>query len=337
MNIISKEILFSYFAGHVTAIQKRSIQEWLKEPQNAEQYYIWLEEWERQNAQFVPDTESALDNYINFMGGEARMGDRHQITEANDPASYPSKRPIYRRYLAIVASLALVVTTIFVFRNDIQYRQYATTDGEIKTITLPDSSVVVLNQNSTLDVPRLFSKSSERVAYLNGNARFNIRHTFDNRLFVVNTSNNYQIQVLGTEFDVYSTKDSSRVYLKNGCIKLIAKDSAHVKPLIIKPDQVVKMTENKPLEVNTDQKFWQYKAWEEHKFKFNATPMKEVATMLEEQFGYRIVIKDDQLSGKVISGIYHWEKEEDILDILSEMLDFDIERTRDSIILWGKK
>lgn len=64
MSELSKNTLFNFFAGHATPLQQKLIGEWMRQDKNEELYYEWLEEWEREHPQFLPDTEMALQAYM---------------------------------------------------------------------------------------------------------------------------------------------------------------------------------------------------------------------------------------------------------------------------------
>src|SRR5690606_34701575 len=118
-----------------------------------------------------------------------------------------------KKYLGIAASLLVIIILGIVFQSNILYKTYSTGPGNISKITLPDSSVIILNTSSKLRIPRFFAYKDIRTAYLEGNARFNIKHTIDERLFIVKSSGNFKLQVLGTECDVYYGRASRRWHL----------------------------------------------------------------------------------------------------------------------------
>ena len=64
---VNKELLFNHFARKTSPLQRQLIEEWLKNPASEEYYYEWLEEWERYNLQYLPETETALEVYKHFM------------------------------------------------------------------------------------------------------------------------------------------------------------------------------------------------------------------------------------------------------------------------------
>ena len=77
----------------------------------------------------------------------------------------------------------------------------------------------------------------------------------------------------------------------------------------------------------------EFGGWKDHVFNFNATPLSEVAQMLEDQFGKKISIPDTALANRNISGSCRWATEDDILINLSMMMKFNVIQVNDSIVL----
>ena len=62
--MVTKSILFEYFTGNSSVLQKRMIENWLENEKNRNLYYEWLAEWESEFPQYVPDVENKLDEYL---------------------------------------------------------------------------------------------------------------------------------------------------------------------------------------------------------------------------------------------------------------------------------
>ena len=55
----AKPLLMAHFANKTTPLQRRIIEEWLRDEANQELFYGWLVEWENQLPVYQPDTEIA--------------------------------------------------------------------------------------------------------------------------------------------------------------------------------------------------------------------------------------------------------------------------------------
>ena len=84
----------------------------------------------------------------------------------------------------LLSMVSLVVYMIFgsQYLNEVEV---VTNFGELKTITLPDGSVVKLNSNSKLRYDENWSGVEEREIWLEGEAFFDVIHTKQNTPFKV--------------------------------------------------------------------------------------------------------------------------------------------------------
>jgi len=312
-----------YFSGTANPVEKRQIQQWISNPANTEQYYTALHKWESDNLQFSVDLKAAEQRIFHAEAYAADGGEKGEYTSS----------PFFKRHWWKMTAVAASLTALFFLwkKDPGEMITYSTAKGEVRSIALPDKSTVLLNENSTLVVPGDFAGHGSRSVFLNGNACFQVKHTVDSKKFIVNTSHHCRIEVLGTEFDVFSTADSSRIYLKSGSIRLYSKNK-HT-PILMKPDDIVNIGSNRNVRVLPKQNYWQYKAWENHHFVFNATTLDDIAKMLEGQFDMKISIAEPSLGKRAISGTYQWEEASDILYILSDILSFDIERSDNHYVL----
>ncbi|PMD84561.1 hypothetical protein BWI97_26900, partial [Siphonobacter sp. BAB-5405] len=63
--IITKSVFFTYLNGQATVHQKQQIGQWLMNPINQEQYFTWLDEWERQSLQMQTNQDKAWETITN--------------------------------------------------------------------------------------------------------------------------------------------------------------------------------------------------------------------------------------------------------------------------------
>ena len=125
-----------------------------------------------------------------------------------------------------------------------QYASERTGYGEMKTIVLPDSSVVILNSNSSLRIPEQWSDAEGRQVWLEGEAYFQVqKQPATVRKFVVHTRQ-VDVEVLGTKFNVNTRRQQAVVSLEEGKVRLLVYkgDSAVLEkraPVVMRPGQVV--------------------------------------------------------------------------------------------------
>lgn len=117
--------------------------------------------------------------------------------------------------------------------------RYVTGDNEKKRIILPDGSKVYLNEKSRLAYRGSFRKEETRQVELTGEAYFQVEekvHQGKKIGFVVSTRD-MEVEVVGTEFNVQSRIEQTRVFLNSGKVQL--KINGQSEALAMKPGEMV--------------------------------------------------------------------------------------------------
>ena len=68
-NSITKELLFTYFDGKATPLQKHRIGDWMEEPENEEFFYACVHEWELANLKYEADLNEAIKKFRHIITG----------------------------------------------------------------------------------------------------------------------------------------------------------------------------------------------------------------------------------------------------------------------------
>ena len=124
------------------------------------------------------------------------------------------KKRSWLPYAAIAASILLLASAFWVLRP-IPDEQFITLTGEQKSINLPDNSSVLLNAASELSFnPKSWKKN--RMVQLNGEAFFSVQK---GSKFSVQT-NNGEVVVLGTSFNVWNRAKAMEVTCFSGLVKI---------------------------------------------------------------------------------------------------------------------
>lgn len=173
--------------------------------------------------------------------------------------------------------------------------------GEVKKLILPDGSEVILNANSRL----VYSEKNnrEREVWMEGEAHFNVKHTLDNRKFIVHTFDKLSVEVLGTSFNVNSRGDQIAVVLQDGSIKLeIEETSKNTKTqLYLKPGEMVSYNKKKGeyMKKVVDS---EVDSWATGRLQMNDYSLGDAALFIQETFGKNVVVNDSGLMTYKISG-----------------------------------
>jgi ferric-dicitrate binding protein FerR (iron transport regulator) len=231
-----------------------------------------------------------------------------------------------RRRWAIAATVALLLAAglgwWFGLRQPLV--EVRTAYGETQRVTLPDGSLAVLNSNSRLSYRAHWPEGTAREVELQGEAFFAVEKRGPARQrdrFVVHTAQ-VDVEVLGTKFNVDSRRPATKVVLEEGRVKLA--DRAQTTSAELAPGQLAAYdpaTRRFALQrVNTQR----YAAWKDRKLVFDQTSLAEVATILEDTYGLKVVLADPALAQRRISGEIAATEKESLLKALGLVYDLRI-------------
>jgi ferric-dicitrate binding protein FerR (iron transport regulator) len=178
--------------------------------------------------------------------------------------------------------------------------------GEIKNILLPDSSMVILNANSSMRIPSPWTESGGRQVWLEGEAYFQVqRKASTAEKFVVHTKE-VDVEVLGTRFNVNTRRQRAVVSLEEGKVRLsmngiVTSVMEKKAGLVMRPGQVAEVDEDLQAKVNEDKDVSDRSGWSRHEFHFDHTSLGEIAHLVQDTYGYEMVVEDSTMLEKQIS------------------------------------
>ncbi|HTJ52013.1 MAG TPA: FecR domain-containing protein [Cyclobacteriaceae bacterium] len=307
-------------------------QKWILAP-NDEVVVFW-EQWIKENPQHQQKVNDAI-NLIRTAGlsGDAKLDETYLAIwkKLNDNIlhSKETKRSTRFTYAkAAAVFIGLVVSSYFLwnqFGSGNKTVEYQTAYGEVKEFVLEDGSKVTLNSNSHLTTTGNWNDNNAREVFLEGEAFFEIVKTKEHKTFEVNTEEKVHVQVLGTEFNVSTRREHVEVYLQSGKVKISSLvGEATLKPgdfvVYQKGDQSLVVKQN-ALEGSPD-----LLDWKSNFYIFNDTPLSDIVQTLEDNYGFKIVIKDPTVSQKKITAKISRNDVSVLLKVLSETLNIKIEQ-----------
>lgn len=328
---VSKYALFEYLAGRANPLERKQTDEWLKNPDNHELFYTWLLEWETRSPQFVPDQNLAIKHLLHRLETDMQF-DSREPDDAVEPLVQTKERPLRKIWL-IAASITLVASCGWWFRDTIQFKKYQTAYGQTANVYLSDGSRVSLNSNSILLAPRFGFGSKIREVFLTGEAEFSVKHTDDHKRFIVKTSDRFQVEVLGTEFSVFSRARGTKVALKSGSVRIDYEQDNENKKMVMEPGDLATVDLSGFIQLDKKQNTENITAWKEQRYVFNATSLREICVMIEENFGEKVILANEAIADRTITGNFKTKNAEDLLKTISEVLDLRLRTSGDSTLI----
>lgn len=220
---------------------------------------------------------------------------------------------------AAVLFIPLLITLILLqfggYKQELaQMMEVKTNPGMMTSLTLPDGTLVFLNSESTLSYPSRFDGEMREVT-LQGEAYFEVAKNPEKK-FVVSTSHQSQIEVLGTHFNVeaYEKDDRISATLVEGKIGFTFKQGDVAKKVLLDPGQKL-VYDTKDYKVRLYATSGESElAWKEGKIVFKNTPLEEGLRMLEKRYNVEFIIKNDRLKEDSFTGTFTHQRLERILE-----------------------
>ncbi len=170
--------------------------------------------------------------------------------------------------------------------------------------------MVILNANSSMRIPQQWTDDDSkggREVWLEGEAYFEVQKKSSTRQkFVVHTDQ-VDVEVLGTKFNVNTRRQHSIVSLEEGKVQLSVKGEVQSvlekkTPMVLRPGQVVDIDGTTQVRISTDKDVVTHSGWSRNEFHFDNTSLADVARLIEDTYGYKMEASDTTLFQRSISG-----------------------------------
>ena len=353
--ILTKKIIFDYFDGKATSIQRKFIEEWLRDQENNELYFQYLDEWEQSHPQYIFNIDNGLKKVYQNIANPANE---------NKEIESPVKQFSFYSYFQWVAAAAIVLTFVWLGwlrlsrPSFISYGQLVKNTkvqtGEIYEkenftskpilINLPDKTSIILQPRSKICYsPKQYNKTKREVI-LSGEAFFEVQKNPKIPFFVY--SNELIMKVLGTSFFVKTQSATSEieVIVKTGKVAVFLQydrdknqklESHTLNGFVLNPNEKVKVNRNKykidkPTIVDQNQLELPVQRFT---FNFDDTPAIEVLKELEKAYSIDIVYNREKLAHCRLTAHLSDEPLTEKLELICTALEASYQEIDNQIIL----
>jgi ferric-dicitrate binding protein FerR (iron transport regulator) len=173
------------------------------------------------------------------------------------------------------------------------YQTLSTNRGQTHTFTLPDGSVVFLNDSSSITYPVSFN-DTERKVIITGEVYFVVAEVRNSKLpdsgskvpFIVNVQSpqggNFRVEVLGTQFNINAYGDAG--YIKTTVVKGTVRVISNNFTEIVKEGKEAVCTPDGKMEVVASADTEATVSWKNQVQAFHNAPLKEVIPKIERRY-----------------------------------------------------
>jgi len=231
---------------------------------------------------------------------------------------------------SIIIVLSIFAVILFTSKKESQLKTVSTANQEHKSVQLPDGSTAYLNYLSSIAFVDEFDEDIRSIK-LNGEAFFSV--VKESRPFIVST-NNAKVTVLGTEFNVWARDEKTRVVVKEGKVNLGQKSG---KGIELSEGELSTITTNlnpaQPEKVDAQYLL----GWMDQKLVFSKSSLDEVASELERYYSVKIIIEDNRLIKKSLTGTFKNSKIEGVLEMICLTMELEFEFQDENYLIKSNK
>lgn len=314
-------------------VMDESFQSWVQKKDPAA-VQLW-EEWTSAHPEKYDEIEKAVE-ILSVLSIEKNLAEKQDQTEvwqkiqrSVSQAENSGRKQLTFKWYYAAASIALFIVAAlgyWTLRQQEEKVYFSTAFGETRSIILPDSTLVTLNANSSLSYAAEWQEAEDRDVWMEGEGFFEVTHRHGQK-FIVHTSQ-AAVEVLGTSFNVSERRGSTEVILSSGKVALHLQEE---KVLMEPGEQVRYDAKSKQVEkkvVNPEL----LTSWRNNELIFEATPLSDIALLLEDNYGYKVLFEDKSLKELLFSGTISANKINLLLEALSETHRIKITHQDDTLI-----
>lgn len=237
-------------------------------------------------------------------------------------------------WLLVAASLVSIFSLWFMFSpvKPVALASEVTELRQVKKILLPDSSLIILNGNSSLRYNNDFLNASKREVFLEGNAYFKVKRSPTLSPFIVHT-NRLKIYVTGTEFNVNARDNHNNVVLTRGKINVtLEKEKRRTVYLESGYSLDVDTVNNEFITSKASTEFYTA-AWNLGEWHFEDTPLSTVARLIGEYYGTEMVFTSPEQQHLMITAIVSVDDFSTLIHVIEKTLNIHIQTKNQQLII----
>ena len=314
---MNKDILYKFFEGTASLDEEKDVRQWMEAS---------------------ADNRRAFFKERKLFDGMLLLGDENIIRSGKKRFTI-NLSSLRTELIKIAAVVALTLGGSFMYQQiqteqtPIALQTITVSAGQRINITLPDGTCVWLNARTTIQYPVTFN-ANERLVKLDGEAYFEVARN-EKKPFIVQTDK-YNIEVLGTQFDVesYSESESFETALMEGSVKISSLTDAN-ESLMLTPYNKAYLYEGK-LRVMPVDDCNSYR-WREGLICFKNETFASIMKEFEKYYGINIHITNLQVQKYLYTGKFRQTDGVDYaLRVLQKDIKFAYERDDDKHIIYIK-
>ncbi|MFT5251619.1 MAG: transmembrane sensor [Flavobacteriales bacterium] len=223
------------------------------------------------------------------------------INRCNKPQKLQLRKASIKKTLVFSVAFLLVfgIGSLFIRMPQSEYTNHRIAGkGQRLSIILPDSSTVILNSGSEVKYSNDFGK--QRAIWLEGEAFFKV--TKNTKFpFIVHT-NDFDVKVLGTEFNINSTTINQTISLARGKVKVMLKESKN--EINLTPNEELVWNAKTKAVIKRNFNVTNTLAWKDDILLLDDVKIEDAVPKINQFYGVKVVIRDSIIAKQHIKGAF---------------------------------
>lgn len=238
---------------------------------------------------------------------------------------------------SIAAAVVLLISTWFALREKPPKVEMITFKSEsgVSEIWLPDSTLVSLNEGSTITYPSLFT-GNQRNVKMEGEGFFDVTHDPEHPFTIA--VGQTEVKVLGTSFQVLETAEDVQVKVETGRVQFaLGADGIETNSgLILTPGMRGTYDHKAGTFRSIEEQGQNYLYWKTGRLEYINTALQDVVQELEKYYGINIQFDDSALSECQLTTVFDHADEAAVIEVLEATFEFEILHEADTYIFKGE-
>jgi ferric-dicitrate binding protein FerR (iron transport regulator) len=317
-----KGLILRFLKKEATQEEFLELQIWLAQDKENIRYF------DRQNVIFQRETAAQRLTPERVVQSWEKLNSRINTTKKS--TTTPVVALLRSNFFRIAASVSISAIVIWKLLPGKQFENPVPTENTIvlkstnrnAPIVLPDSTLVWLNANSTIEYTSTFSEKRE--VNLKGEGFFDVRKK-GKQTFVVKTAH-FSIQVKGTRFNVQAYESEyENATLEEGSIEFKLYGEEQTYPMTPGDQITINNTAQTIIRKKVDP--LNFTAWKEEKLVFDNSPLSDIILKIENRYHVNVIIDESLANRERLTMTIEHEPIEEILEMihLSSELNYKIE------------
>lgn len=226
--------------------------------------------------------------------------------------------------LVAVAAAVLIGFGVFLITKDNESRytnHIIALKGQRKQVTLPDGSLAIVNANSELKYPEVFTEAKRNV-WMEGEVYFDIKKD-EGRPFTVVT-NGVEVQVLGTKFNVNTKGMAKTVSLESGKVRVTFEESGD--KIQLRPSEELSWNIETGEVIKRNFDVSKTTAWKDNILLLHNLTLKEALPTINEFYGAEFMVSDSLVANKRINAAFENQDLDQFIQTLEFIADVKISK-----------